>query len=415
MADKEFALCEVPKEEKKSFFSLAIVWMGFVFIITSMMAGGGLAKGLNIRDIILVTVLGNIFLSFIAGLVSIIACKTGLTFALLTRYTFGLKGSRLASLFVPVVNIGWYTIQAATYGHFLAMILGVEGFGEGILMAISAIIMGIFAIIGIRAITILGYIAIPAIIFLSVFTAVKATSVVGGVSALFSYEPIETLPLGQGIAIVVGTWILSTSTCIADIMRYAKNVKEAIWVGIIGLLGGNVLMIMCGAIAAIAVEESDLTVILLGFGLVFPSLILMTTNIFTTNAANLYSTSLNLANVFSWDRRKILTAILIISALATFTRPYEIGTLFTFLGALGLIVPPLPGIILTDYFVIHRGEYSSLKCAEFKNWGLIAWGTWAISAGIAYFCPYGLPSLNGLVSSSIIYFVAMSLLNGGRK
>ena len=52
--------------------------------------------------------------------VSYIASKTGLTFALLTKYSFGEKGSRVASMFVPVVNIGWYTIQAATYGHFIA-------------------------------------------------------------------------------------------------------------------------------------------------------------------------------------------------------------------------------------------------------------------------------------------------------
>ena len=118
--DTEFALCTVPENERKSYFSLTIVWTGFVFVITSMMAGGGLSAGLDFKGILLAVVLGNVFLSIIAVAVSYIASKTGLTFALLTKYSFGEKGSRVASMFVPVVNIGWYTIQAATYGHFIA-------------------------------------------------------------------------------------------------------------------------------------------------------------------------------------------------------------------------------------------------------------------------------------------------------
>ena len=39
--------------------------------------------------------------------------------------------------------------------------------------------MGIFAFSGIRAITVLGYVAIPAIIFLSIGTAIKAGGLAG--------------------------------------------------------------------------------------------------------------------------------------------------------------------------------------------------------------------------------------------
>ena len=130
----DYELSAVPANQRKSFFSLTIVWTGFVFVITSMMAGGGLAAGLNFKDIILATFLGNLFLSAIAILVSVIACKTGLTFALITRYSFGAKGTRLASLFVPIVNLGWYTIQSATYGHFIAQIFDFGPVAEGITM-----------------------------------------------------------------------------------------------------------------------------------------------------------------------------------------------------------------------------------------------------------------------------------------
>lgn len=142
--DTEHSRCAVPLSERKSYFSLTIVWTGFVFVITSMMAGGGLAAGLDFKGVIIATLGGNIFLSMIAVLVSVIACRTGLTFALLTRYSFGLSGSKAASIFVPVVNLGWYTIQAATYGHFVARVFHLGLAGEGICMAASAIVMGIF-------------------------------------------------------------------------------------------------------------------------------------------------------------------------------------------------------------------------------------------------------------------------------
>lgn len=407
--DNEFSRCAVPLSERKTYFSLTIVWTGFVFVITSMMAGGGLAEGMDFKNIILATIGGNIFLSIIAVLISMIACRTGLTFALLTRYSFGSNGSRVASLFVPIVNLGWYTIQAATYGHFVAQVFHMNGIGEGICMAVSAIIMGIFAMCGIKAITILGYIAIPAIVFLSIATAIRSLGVIGGLESLLSYMPSTNMPLFTGITAVIGTWILSTATCIADIMRYAKDTKAAIAATLTGLLGGNILMIVCGAIAAIAMENSDLTVILLGFGLVVPSLILMTTNIFTTNAANLYSTSLNLSNAFKMDRNKMLAILLVLSALATLTKPYEIDFLFSFLNILGTVVPPLSGIILSDYFLVHKGEYISYDKAKFCKWNPIPWITWVICIAAVYLIPFGLPSLNGIILGAIIYTILMTI------
>lgn len=407
-SDNEFALCSVPESERKSYFSLTIIWTGFVFVITSMMAGGGLSAGLSFRGIILATVIGNIFLSIIAVSISMIACKTGLTFALMTKYSFGETGSRIASFFVPIVNVGWYTIQAATYGHFSAMVFHLGPTGELICMAVSAIIMGFFTFKGIKMIAILGYIAIPAIIFLSLATSIRAVNTVGA-GIIFNYTPAGHITLSGGITAVIGTWILSTSTCIADIMRYARSTKEAVAATLTGLIGGNIFMILCGAVTSISVGDSDLTNVLLSMGLIIPCLLLMTTNIFTTNASNLYSTSLNLSNALKADRRKIIIVLLIISALGTLTRPYQIDYLFRFLKLLGTIVPPLSGIILADFFLIHKGKYPKLEKTRFFSFNIIPWITWAVTLVVIYLLPFGLPSLNGIVLGSCIYYILMKL------
>lgn len=402
----DYELCAVPLNERKSFFSLTIVWTGFVFVITSMMAGGGLAAGLDFKSIIFATLLGNLFLSTIAILVSIIACKTGLTFALITRYSFGAKGTRVASLFVPIVNIGWYTIQSATYGHFISQIFGFGPVAEGITMMLSALAMGVFALIGMNAIY-HPWLYCHSVHYLSVPCNCNKICRCGGrilghyrLYSLGSHEPCGRHHHCHW------PWILSTATCIADIMRYAKNVRQAILSAFVGLVGGNSLLVLCDAISSIAVGNSDLTGVLLTLGLVIPSIILMTTNIFTTNASNLYSTSLNLSNAFHMNRKVLISIILGISALCTLTKPYQIDSLFTFLNLLGVIVPPLAGIILSDFYLVHKGVYEPLDEANLRNWTISPWLTWILSYGVVVVLEhfhFGLNSLNGILAAVVIY------------
>lgn len=219
--DSEFSLCAVPESERKSYISLTIIWTGFIFAIISLMAGGSLAMGLSFQEIIVVSLIGNVFLCAIAA-------------------------------------------------------------------------------------------------------------------------------------------------------------------SLTGLLGGNILMLICGSIATIAMNEYDLTLILLGFGLVIPSLILMTTNIFTTNAANLYSTGLNLANSFKIGRTKMMLILIGVSAVATLLKPHEADFYYTFLNALGNVIPPLAGIIVADYFVVNKGRYLPLEKSRFVAWNPIPWISWVVSVIIVF-------------------------------
>ncbi len=143
-------------------------------------------------------------------------------------------------------------------------------------------------------------------------------------------------------------------------------------------------MLICGSIATIAMNEYDLTLILLGFGLVIPSLILMTTNIFTTNAANLYSTGLNLANSFKIGRTKMMLILIGVSAAATLLKPHEADFYYTFLNALGNVIPPLAGIIVADYFVVNKGRYLPLEKSRFVAWNPIPWISWVVSVIIVF-------------------------------
>ena len=71
----DFENSAVLKEARKSFWSITIVWLGFVFVITSMMTGGGLASGLSFKEILTAISIGNIFLCFIAVAIANMAVK----------------------------------------------------------------------------------------------------------------------------------------------------------------------------------------------------------------------------------------------------------------------------------------------------------------------------------------------------
>ncbi len=240
--DSEFSLCAVPESERKSYISLTIIWTGFIFAIISLMAGGSLAMGLSFQEIMIVSLIGNVFLCAIAA-------------------------------------------------------------------------------------------------------------------------------------------------------------------SLTGLLGGNILMLICGSIATIAMNEYDLTLILLGFGLVIPSLILMTTNIFTTNAANLYSTGLNLANSFKIGRTKMMLILIGVSAAATLLKPHEADFYYTFLNALGNVIPPLAGIIVADYFVVNKGRYLPLEKSRFVAWNPIPWISWVVSVIIVFTLAAVAPRVQENIPASFIGIV----------
>ena len=395
--------------QRKSMLSLAIVWAGFVFVMSSMIAGGTLAAGLSFRDVILASLIGNAVLLVIGILVSIMAFRTGLTFPLLTHYTFGSNGSKIATILSPIVNIGWYVIQAATYGHFIALIFGLEGAGELICLALSAVVMGLFALYGMKAMTILGYVSIPAIIFLAAATIIKCLLVGGGVEALLSYVPEQPITIIAGTTAVIGAWISSVSTINADIMRYTKSEKDAVLATLLGIILANLVMIFCGAIATITMDESDISVVLVELGLVIPGLILMTTNIWTTNSSTLYSISLGLSNTFPLSRKALTIICIAISAVICLFRPYQIDILYTALNILGTVIPPLSGILISDFYLLGKGKYIKFEDAKFRKWNPFVWIAWAAAAALAFVIPVGLPALNGMLIGAALYIAMMKL------
>ena len=82
-----------------------------------MTAGGQIALGSpNFLSAVKALALGYAILITIGITVGIISMKTGMTFGLLSRYTFGNLGSIIVSLAVMVTLLGWFSINCHLIG-----------------------------------------------------------------------------------------------------------------------------------------------------------------------------------------------------------------------------------------------------------------------------------------------------------
>lgn len=168
--DNEFSTGTVPASQRRGVGSLVFTWIGYVFTVTIMSAGGQIANGASsLRDALLAVFIGYSILFVIAMATSLISMKTGLSFGLLSRFSFGLNGAKIISLFTTLTLMGWFSINCYLMGDithtlFPAIPRWPVILLFGFLMVYSALRgqklmnkVGIFATI---AVTIVGFIAI---------------------------------------------------------------------------------------------------------------------------------------------------------------------------------------------------------------------------------------------------------------
>jgi cytosine permease len=153
---------------------------------------------------------------------------------------------------------------------------------------------------------------------------------------------------------------------------------------------------------------------MIALGLVGSAFVILVFATWTTNSVNLYSTTLAVAiikpKIPEW---KLTVACGVIgTALAMIgITDYFIG----FLEWLGVIVPPVASIYLTDYFVLKQKNYSLTlqdSLPDYDRAAILAWmiGT-AISAFtfVSEFSLSTIPTLDALLITAPIYLICRRL------
>lgn len=398
--DHDFALEAVTANHKRGFWKMAMLMVGFTFFSASMLAGGTLGQGLTFSQFIITVLIGNLLLGAYTGTLSYIAAKTGLSTHLLTRYSFGHQGSYLPSFLLSITQIGWFGVGVMMFALPFQKVTGVNIW---LVIIVAGILMTATAYLGIRALTILSFVAVPAIAVLGTISSTRAVSSMGGFEELMAYQPIETLGMAGAIAVCLGSFI-SGGTLTPDFARFAQTKKIAVSTTLLAFFLGNSLMFLFGAIGAISTGKAEISEVMFTQGLIIPALIILGLNIWTTNDNALYASGLGFSNITKLPK-KIL--VIFNGMLGTLLAMWLYNNFMSWLNFLNLTLPPIGAILITDFLIRSKGQYGKLEenAIPIRFQAIVAW---LIGLLCALFIP-GIPPLNSLLGAGVSYVVISKL------
>jgi cytosine permease len=204
------------------------------------------------------------------------------------------------------------------------------------------------------------------------------------------------------LTVIVGTFV-SGATQSTNWSRYAPTQAVAVWVTAAAFYLGNGLMVVFGALGAAVYNQADITKILLQQGFFVSALLMMLTNIWSTQDNTIYNVSVAACHLFRSQRRRLMT--LLGGALGTVLALLGFADLLVpFLLLLGTGIPPLGGVILAEFFWVRGGRFPPLGTAaepDYRWGGVLAYG---LGVAAAAWAP-GIPPLTGIAVAFLMHAV----------
>ena len=419
-AADDYSLSRVPAEGKTPVWKVVVVRLGAVSCLPTIMIAAQVGYGLTFWQGFIAVLVGSVLLQVVGWAIGTIAAKEGLSTNLLTRWAgFGKVGSALIGLAIAITCFGWFGIQNSV-------------FAEGLFVATGILNVEIWSIIGGAAITVIviygfKFMSYAANIFLPLF-------LIGVLYAFFKLlqghdvgalmtqpAPGPALTMGAAITVISGGFILG-AVITPDMTRFLKDGKEVFITVAISTFVGELFFYSLGSLMAHAVGTADIAAILYGLSGIL-GLFLVLASAIQINNVNLYVASLGItgfveATFGKQFNRGIMTVILGVIGI-TLSIMGVLNYFVTFLTILGVAMPPIVGIAVVDYFILKRSRAELEESREKGNlpektevWNPIAMIVWVCSALFGYFVTdIGVPSINSLVISAVLYFVLMKLFD----
>jgi cytosine permease len=402
--DEDYPLDHVPASARRSLLSVSAVLIGFTFFTPTMASGAQLGAAFPFDQLLVIIIGGSLILGFYVASMCAIGAKTGLTAVLQSKYTFGTIGAKWSDIILGGTQIFWYAITAQYMGVLFASALGMDGKGWEILwIIIWGIIMGATALFGVRAMTIVSYVAIPLMALLMIMVMVLAIREVGSLDAIREIAPTSEMSIASAITVIVGTFA-SGGTQAGNWARFCRSAKAAFIAGLLGFLVGNGIMIFSGMLGGLVFGTGDLIELMISMGIIFWALIILTLNIWTTNNATAYAFGMAGSEFFNKANKTpfIVGGIIIALIMACLN---ILNVFMPMLGLLGTFVPPLGGAMIGDFLFVYKRKIPKLQYIHFKTVRPGPWIAYIIACIVAYFTGQvgiGIPSLQGIILGIIL-------------
>ena len=403
--DFDFTTGKVAQNGRKSNLSMFMIMLGFTFFSASMWAGQKLAAGLDFQGFLLSLLLGGLILGAYTGALGFIGAESGLTLDMLARRSFGTKGSWLPSAMISFTQVGWFGVGLAMFAIPVAKeVLHLDLDGDMpakvyMLVAIAGILMTASAYFGIKGLTLISYIAVPAVAILgtvAMILAIKRGDV--GLVEQFS-RGTKDLSVIAGAGLVIGSFV-SGGTATPNFTRFAKNARVGLWVTVIAFFLGNSLMFLFGAVSSIYVGGNDIFEVMLNLNLFYLAVLVLGLNIWTTNDNALYTGGLGLSNIFGISKK---TMVLISGLIGTVAAVWLYNNFCDRLNVLNCTLPPVGIILILSYFCNRKAYLEEKMPVISVNWFAIA-GV-VLGAVVANLVKWGIPSINGMTVAAVIFVI----------
>ena len=406
--DVDYTSRPVDAAGRKSTLSMFMVMLGFTFFSASMWVGQQLAAGLNFSGFIWALILGGIILAAYTGALGYIGAKTGLSLDMLSRRSFGIKGSYLPSAMISFTQIGWFGVGLAMFAIPVAKeLMGLEVTADympwqGYLMvAIAGILMTASAYFGIKSLTIVSYIAVPAVAILG--TVAMILAIKRGDMGLVEQFAIGSKDLGiiAGAGLVVGSFV-SGGTATPNFTRFAKSGKIGLITTVIAFFVGNSLMFLFGAVSSIYAGGNDIFEVMLNLNLFYMAVLVLGLNIWTTNDNALYTAGLGLSNITGWSKKSM---VIVSGIIGTVAAVWLYWNFCGWLNVLNCTLPPVGIILIISYFT-GRKDFMQEPTTQVNWWSVAGVVAGAVVANLVH---WGFPAINGMAVAAVLYLIGKKL------
>ena len=385
-------------ERTMGFGNTVMVWLAANMVVTTLLTGTLFVPGLPYSQAILIILLGTLLGVAALSLVGCIGTRTGLPTMVLTRGSFGVRGGTFPALLNLGVLMGWSWVQAWLAGIAVnSAVQQVTGFSNVALFTILCqsivVLLALFGHQGIERVE--PFIAVV-MIGLALFVFYTAFSTFG-FGEFLSLPPDPSAGMTAAIAfdVVVATAI-SWTVLSADFNRNAKTQLGGISGTVIGYTASPFLAMSRGATAAAyaqlkggGAQGFDAALLVENFGI--PAAIVVFLSVMATNTLVVYGMIMSYLNLR--PRSGFLGPALVIGLVSILGALWQ-GILDRFLGFLLLISTffvPVFAIMLADYWIVRRGNYSVGDVLSERGGAYWYTGGFNVAAWFAYVVGAALP------------------------
>lgn len=425
-SDDTYAFTRVPKETRVSLLNVTLVRMGMATALSQFMLGATLGHSMTFWQAMLATCLGSLVLEVVSLGLGIAGMREGLSTSLLARWCgFGRIGAAMIGVVILVSLLGWFGVQNAVLAEgFLQAFDHKISFGW--IAAISGVTLTVLVALGFKALSWTAKLSVPfffVVIGWIVYLLLRdhdiyhlAVSPPGG----------PPLTLGEGTTIISGVIIIG-ALITPDLSRYCRNNRDVFWMITSSVIVGEFIINGISILIAHALNTADVVTIMTQsagwIGLI--SVILSAVKV---NDVNLYSSSLGLSNsleILTGKKWRYANLTIVLGLSGTALSVLGILEHFTdFLVALGVLFPPIAGIMLVDYYILrtHRdlldftrrhGTLPDAASTPQIGWPAIA--AWLLGSAVGFTIEVGIPSLNSLFTASLLYWIICTVVKNHRN